>query len=104
MVMRVLPLIGVILFFGVGIVWRAWLQYRRHGHTGITLFRSGSWVQRAAEAGFCLALLAFLAQALAFAAAPQALSWAMIAAPAPWAGTLVLAGGVAFMAAAQLGM
>ena len=107
MVARILPLLGVILFFGVGLLWRAWLQYRRHGHTGITLFRSGSWLQGVAEAGFCLILLAIVAQALAFAISPEALSWAQIVLPAPWVvwlGTLVVVVGVLFMVAAQLGM
>jgi protein-S-isoprenylcysteine O-methyltransferase Ste14 len=107
MAARILPLVGVTLFFGVGIVWRAWLQYRRHGHTGITLFRSGSWVQGAGEGGFCLILLTIVAQPVVFAVSPQALSGAQIIAPAPWvvwAGTLVLVVGVIFMVAAQLGM
>lgn len=107
MAARILPLIGVTLFFGVGIVWRAWLQYRRHGHTGIALFRSGSGVQGVGEGGFCLILLAIVAQPVMFAVSPEALSWAMIIALAPWvvwAGTLVLVVGVIFMVAAQLGM
>jgi protein-S-isoprenylcysteine O-methyltransferase Ste14 len=107
MAARILPLVGVILFFGVGIVWRAWLQYRRHGHTGITLFRSASWVQWVGEGGFCLILLVIVAQPIVFAVLPEALSWALIIAPAPgfvWVGTLVLVLGVIFLVAAQLGM
>jgi protein-S-isoprenylcysteine O-methyltransferase Ste14 len=107
MASRILPLVGITLFFGVGIVWRAWLQYRRHGHTGITLFRSSSWVQWVGEGGFCLILLAIVAQPVVFAVSPESLSWAQIIAPAPWVvwvGTLVLVVGVIFMVAAQLGM
>src|SRR5262249_15732752 len=107
MAARILPLVGVTLFFGVGIVWRACPQYRRQGHTGIPLFRSGSWVQWVGEGGFCLILLAIVAQPVVFAVSPQALSLAQIIVPAPWvvwAGTLVLVVGVIFMVAAQLGM
>lgn len=107
MAARILPLVGVSLFFGVGIVWRAWLQYRRHGHNGITLFRTSSWVQWIGEAGFCLILLAIVGQPVVFAVSPQALSWARIIAPTPWVvwvGTGVLVIGVAFMVAAQLNM
>src|SRR5579885_230255 len=107
MAARILPLVGATLFFGVGIVWRAWLQYRRHGHTGIALFRSGSWVQWVGEGGFCLILLAIMAQPVFFAVSPDALSWAQIIAPPPWvvwAGALVLVLGIIFMVAAQLGM
>jgi protein-S-isoprenylcysteine O-methyltransferase Ste14 len=107
MAVRVLPLFGAILFFGIGVVWRVWLQYRRHGHTGVTLFRSGGWAQMAAEGGFCLILLAVMAQPLAFAVWPSSLSWAMLVTPPPWlawAGTLVTVLGIAFMVAAQVGM
>lgn len=107
MAARILPLVGVTLFFGVGIVWRAWLQYRRHGHSGITLFRSGSRAQGVAEGVFCLILLTIAAQPAVFAVSPEALSWARLIAPAPWvvwAGTLVMVVGVGFMVAAQLGM
>lgn len=41
MLTRFLPVTGVILFLAVGLAWRAWLQYRRHGHAGVLLFRSG---------------------------------------------------------------
>jgi protein-S-isoprenylcysteine O-methyltransferase Ste14 len=107
MAARILPLIGVALFFGVGIVWRAWLQRRRHGHTGVALFRAGSGGQRVAEAGFCLVLLAIAAQPIVNAVSPESLAWAHLATPTPraaWVGTLVAAAGVGFMVAAQLGM
>ena len=29
-----LPLVGVVLFFAIEFVWRAWLEYRRHGDAG----------------------------------------------------------------------
>jgi len=28
------PLVGFVLFVGVGVCWRAWLQRRRFGHSG----------------------------------------------------------------------
>jgi hypothetical protein len=46
MTIRFLPLVWMILFFAVGIVWQAWLQQRRYGSFGIILFRATNWSQR----------------------------------------------------------
>jgi protein-S-isoprenylcysteine O-methyltransferase Ste14 len=40
MIWRLLPLIGMLLLFAIACCWRSWLQRRRHGHSGIVLFRS----------------------------------------------------------------
>src|SRR5260221_13949967 len=40
--MRFLPLALVMVFFGVSIGWRAWLQRRRTGSFGVVLWRGGS--------------------------------------------------------------
>jgi protein-S-isoprenylcysteine O-methyltransferase Ste14 len=106
-VTRVLPLTGFLFFFGVGVVWRSWLQYRRHGHSGIVLFRSGDRGQKLRESLFVLFLSAIAGQAVAFAVATGSLSRLYVLAPpsgAGWlaAGDILLFGGVAFMVMAQL--
>ncbi|MDX2170921.1 MAG: isoprenylcysteine carboxylmethyltransferase family protein [Deltaproteobacteria bacterium] len=47
--MRWMPLVLVGLFIGVGFGWRAWLQKRRFGHSGIVMFRSGRVDQHVRE-------------------------------------------------------
>src|SRR5262245_25430860 len=37
------PLVGLTLFFGIGILWRTWLHRRRYGHSGVALFRRVGW-------------------------------------------------------------
>ena len=58
--MNWIPLIGVVLFVGLGVGWRSWLQRRRHGSYGIALFRSGDLAQHVREAGI-LVLVPLLA-------------------------------------------
>lgn len=107
MLTRVLPLAGFLLFFAIGVVWRSWLQYRRHGHAGIILFRSGGWRQALRDAMVVLLLLMDAAQAVLFAMAPRSLSGCYLLAPPSgrgWIaiGSLLLFGGTAFMVMAQL--
>ncbi|MEO8602818.1 MAG: hypothetical protein ABI629_09595, partial [bacterium] len=64
---RWLPLVFVLLFVGVGFVWRAWLQQRRFGHSGIVVFRSGRWDQHLREAAL-LGLIGLLAVQAVWAA------------------------------------
>jgi protein-S-isoprenylcysteine O-methyltransferase Ste14 len=69
--MRFVPFVLVLFYFTVGIAWRAWLQWRRHGETGLVLFRDRErWLIDAATASFPIALLV---DALFFGQAPLAL-------------------------------
>ncbi len=107
MTIRFLPLVWMILFFGVGIVWRAWLQYRRHGHVGIVLFQSAGWSQRMRDMLFVLLSVLAILQVLVYAVSPRLLSPVCIAVSPPWLvwkGAVCLFGGLALMVAAQLGM
>jgi protein-S-isoprenylcysteine O-methyltransferase Ste14 len=104
---RYLPLAGLVLFFAIGLVWRAWLQYRRHGNAGLILFRPGPWSQHLRDLLFVALLLTASCQAIAFAMSPSSLSAACILPPpveGVWLalGVLLLFGGTAFMVAAQL--
>jgi protein-S-isoprenylcysteine O-methyltransferase Ste14 len=107
MVARFLPLVGMVLFVGVGFVWRAWLQYRRHGRAGIILFQSPDWRQWCRDALLLVLLLAVTAQAVATAVAPGAVdSLNLLPAPAAGVGLVVgsvlLFGGILLMVLAQL--
>jgi protein-S-isoprenylcysteine O-methyltransferase Ste14 len=107
MIVHTLPLTGFLLISLVGIVWRAWLQYRRHGHTGLVLFRSANLKQTIAEALFVLLLLGIAAQSIAYAIAPGSLSKISILPPpqgGAWVvlGALLLFSGTALMVLAQL--
>jgi protein-S-isoprenylcysteine O-methyltransferase Ste14 len=107
MLARILPLVGIVLFLGVGVVWRSWLQYRRHGHAGIILFRSHETRQRIHDAMFVLVLLVLTVQTMTFALSPLALAGIYVVPPlsgngAIAIGSLLVFGGVAFMVLAQL--
>lgn len=106
MMARWLPLLFVVLFIGIGFGWRAWLQRRRFGHSGILMFRSGRWDQHLREAallglGAVLAVQA-VAAALALPLGPRlpllggGLAFAL--------GCLLAFGGIALMVRAQLDM
>ena len=99
MTWRTLPLLETALFVLVGMVWRAWLQARRTGSTGIMLFRGGG-VQALRDAGILLLVLAFLAQAMAL------LVGRVDVARAPWpiVGTVMVVVGTVLMVMAQLDM
>ena len=103
--MRWIQLIGFVLFVGLGVGWRSWLQHRKHGSPGIMLFRSRGWAQNVREAG-ALVLVALLAvQAIAIAADPRSLDRLLLVRPGAvvqWAGAIILFAGVALMIAAQL--
>lgn len=106
---RYLPVVGIVLFIAVGVVWRAWIQYRRHGNAGLILFRPAPLVQHLLHLLFVGSLLAASAQAVAFAASPSMRAAACLL-PPPVAGfwlavgSFLLFGGTAFMVAAQLGL
>src|SRR4051812_25232866 len=107
MTARYLPLAGVLLFFSLGFVGRAWLQFRRHGRAGIVLFRSTRSGQRLRDVLFVVLLAVPAAQAGAAALAPETLAGLhVLAPPGGWVGLggggLLLFGGVLLMVVAQL--
>lgn len=94
------PLAGIVLFLGVGIGWRSWLQARRYGRSGFLLFQSGRWSQHVRDALGVVLGVAPLGQGLVAAITPY---------PAPSAGarvigTALLFGGVVFLVASQLNL
>jgi protein-S-isoprenylcysteine O-methyltransferase Ste14 len=78
-----IPLIGVVLFVGLGVGWRSWLQRRRHGSSGIVLFRSGDLAQHVREAGILVLVPLLAAEAIACAVAPGSLERFRIAPSTP---------------------
>jgi len=102
-----LPLIAVLAFHGLGFGWRAWVQLRRYGSSGIVLFRSGRPGQHLREALFVVLAVALLAEAALAAVAPRRLPGLVPLAPATAAvlratGTVMVLGATALMLAAQL--
>ena len=94
-----LPLIGVVLFFGV-LCWRSWWQRRRYGRPGVLLFRSRRWPERLRDALGVVLVLFLVGQAIRAAARPQSLARLDLAShPAAeiWqvTGTALLFGGIA---------
>ncbi len=107
MVASALPLIAVLAFYGLGFGWRAWVQLRRYGSSGIVLFRSGRPGQHLREALFVVLAVALLAEAALAAVAPRRLPGLVPLAPASAAvlratGTVMVLGATALMLAAQL--
>src|SRR5947209_18612591 len=107
MIARWVPLIGLALFFGIGLLWRSWLQRRRYGTAGIILFRSMNARQRVRDTLFVVLLLLTTVQAVVAAVSPESMSALCIAAvPAGgfWfaAGAGLLFGGTFLMVLAQL--
>ncbi len=103
--MNWIPLTGLVLFVGLAVGWRSWLQRRRHGSSGIVMFRSGSRVQDLREAGAVALLLLLAAQATAVAVDPGSLDRFLVVRPTPvlqYVGAIVLLAGVALTIAAQL--
>ncbi len=102
-----LPLIAVLVFYGLGFGWRTWVQLRRYGSSGIVLFRSGRPGQHLREALFVVLAVALLAEAALAAMAPRRLPGLVPLAPASAAvlratGTVMVLGATALMLAAQL--
>jgi protein-S-isoprenylcysteine O-methyltransferase Ste14 len=100
-----IPLIGVVLFVGLGVCWRSWLQRRRYGSSGIVLFRSRDLAQNVREAGILVLVPLLVAEAIACAVAPGFLERFRIAPSTPvmqGLGAIVLFAGVALMIVAQL--
>jgi protein-S-isoprenylcysteine O-methyltransferase Ste14 len=94
------PLAGIVLFLGVGIGWRSWLQARRYGSSGFLLFQSGRPSQHVRDALGVVLGAGLLGQALVAALAPY---------PTPSAGqraigVTLLFGGVVFLVTSQLNL
>jgi protein-S-isoprenylcysteine O-methyltransferase Ste14 len=108
MTSQFLPLSGMTFFFALGLGWRAWLQYRRHGTTGIVVFTATTTpLQLAREVLLLLVALALFAQTAAFAVCPRLVTNFFLLTPPEWAEELAAAvvfGGVILMVAAQLNM
>ena len=107
MVASALPLIAVLVFYGLGFGWRTWVQLRRYGSSGIVLFRSGRPGQHLREALFVVLAVALLAEAALAAVAPRRLPGLVPLAPATAAvlratGIVMVLGATALMLAAQL--
>jgi protein-S-isoprenylcysteine O-methyltransferase Ste14 len=104
---RWIPLLGTLLFVGIGFGWRTYVQWRRYGSSGVVLFRSGDWRQHAREGLLLILPLGLLVQAVALVCCPAALApYVRLPAPAAgarlWLGSFLLCGGTALMALAQL--
>jgi len=102
---RVVPLVGVVLFVGLGFGWRTWVQVRRTGATGMMLFRSGRRAQNVRDALFMVVVLTIVAQAVTVAVAPDALARHYAVPPGTVArvtGAALVFGAVGLLVAAQL--
>jgi len=104
---RSAPLILMSIFFAVAFGWRAWLQHRRFGSSGIMLFRSGRWMQHLREAGLLLLAAASFGQAAAAAWKPAAVDALRLFGPnatMAWLGTGSMIAGTVLIVVAQLEM
>jgi protein-S-isoprenylcysteine O-methyltransferase Ste14 len=109
MLWHYLPLAGIVAIVIIGVGLRPWLQYRRHGTWGILLFQSGKPSQNWRDTGLVILVALLIAQASSVAAnrrprgVPIAVPEAMhnlLQVP----GAVLMLGGIAFFAAAQLNM
>ena len=107
MTWRLVPLVGLVLFVGLGFGWRSWLQARRYGGTGIVMFRSGRALQTFRETLFLVLVATITGEVLLAAFDPAALA-VLGTVPAPVAaalrpvGALLVFVATAFMVVAQL--
>lgn len=107
MILRTLPLIGVLLLVAIVFGWRPWLQYRRHGNWGIVLFRSANRAQNARDAMGLVLFVLLIGQAVVAARWPEALPLSQAdrrLAPGIGhaIGAVLLFGGLLLLVAAQL--
>jgi protein-S-isoprenylcysteine O-methyltransferase Ste14 len=96
--MNFLPLVLVSLFFAIAVLWRSWLQRRRHGDSGWFLFH-GAPVRGAIG---LLASLALLGDAGLAALAPGSRAVLHPSSPSPALGTLIVLLALFLMVQAQL--
>jgi protein-S-isoprenylcysteine O-methyltransferase Ste14 len=102
-----LPLLGIVTFFLVGFVLRAAIQYARHGHTGLVVFKDQDWRGHLRDASFLLLSGMLILQSLLRALAPAALEDRLLLATGPatvFLGALLVFGGTGLMLTAQLAM
>jgi protein-S-isoprenylcysteine O-methyltransferase Ste14 len=106
---RYLPLAGMVLMVLIAGCVRPWLQFRRYGTFGILLFRSGRRSQNLRDGAFVVLVTLLIGQAAAAASGRHGPS-PLIAPQGPlygvlqWVGGVLLLGGTALIAAAQLNM
>jgi protein-S-isoprenylcysteine O-methyltransferase Ste14 len=105
---RYLPLLGMLILFGIVFVWRPWLQRRRHGTWGVVLFRGGA-AQKIRDVMLIVLPVLLVGQAVVAAGWPQALPLSEAdqrAAATPGVrallGAVLMFGGLALQAAAML--
>jgi len=104
---RIAPLVLLSIFFSVGFGWRAWLQWRRFGSSGIMLFRSGRWMQHVREAGLLLFAIVSLGQAVAAVWHPALVDAQRVfvsSTALTWLGAALMIAGTVLMVVAQLDM
>jgi protein-S-isoprenylcysteine O-methyltransferase Ste14 len=104
MIWRFLPLTGLLLLFAIAGGWRAWLQRRRHGTSGIVLFRSKTPGQNLRD-GMPVVLFVLLAgQAVVAAGSPHRLPLLVEAESGlrQFAGAGLMLAGIVLLVAAQL--
>jgi len=107
MTVRLVPLSLVLLWLGIGFGWRAWLQWRRYGGSGIMLFRSGRWMQHLRELGLVALSAMLIGQAAHFSFSPAVLERVALGSLAAagvrfWSGVGLFAAGTVLMVVAQL--
>jgi len=107
--MRYLPLAGVVLLVVITGCLRPWLQLRRHGTFGILMFRSGRWAQHARDALLVALFALLIGQGMGVASQRHVLRL-LVAEHSPThaglqaGGAVLLFGGIALLAVAQLNM
>ena len=103
-----LPLAGTLILFAIVFVWRPWLQRRRHGSSGVLLFRGGA-AQKARDGMGLVLIVLLIGQALVGAAWPETLPLAEAdlrpgTGVRPVLGAVLLFGGLVLLVAAQLNL
>jgi protein-S-isoprenylcysteine O-methyltransferase Ste14 len=105
--MRFLPLAAILAFIAIAFGWRAWLQSRRYGTSGILLFRSSRRGQMVRDSLALVWFAVLIGQAAAAAMWPEWLARrVLLAVPATDIlgpiGAVLLVAGLVLMVTAQL--
>jgi protein-S-isoprenylcysteine O-methyltransferase Ste14 len=108
MIANWIPAVFLALFVSVGFGWRMWLQWRRFGHSGLALFRSGRWAQHLREGSLFAVALLLGVQVVAAGVSPEHVKrlgpLAALGGAGYALGFLLAFGGLALMVRAQLEM